>query len=162
MLCLSDHEDLNRPQLSQIDIQVEVLEDAPNGRLQVRIHLLVFQACNVNAADSRQIDLTVTVYDDASLEVDLPPCADEQFIPRPYNIVCRDRNTIDGRKRAWHIIEEIASVYGKTLAARAINKFLKFRLLFAHRLLLCRRIGERKIEGFAAIARRFISTRSWN
>src|SRR3954464_11274354 len=148
MVCLSDDEYLNRPQLSQIDIQIEVLEDAPNGRLQVRIHLLIFQTCNVNTAHSRQIDLAVAVYNDASIEVDLPPCADEQFIARSYNIVCRDRNTIDGRKCAGHIIEEIASVYGKTLPGRAINNFLKFRLLFAHRLLLCRRIGKRKIEGF--------------
>src|SRR5690348_5816090 len=107
MLCLPNNKDLNRAKLAQVYVQIEVLEDASNGRFQIGIDLFVLQTGNSNAADARKINLAVAVHHDTRIEINLSPSPNEQLISGSDHIVCRNGNAIHGRKGAGNILEEI-------------------------------------------------------
>src|SRR4051794_4650303 len=110
MFRLANDEDLDRAQLSQVNVQIKVLEHASDRALKISVHLLIFQACDSHATDARQIDLAVAVDEDASIEIDLSPGANQEFIARSHDVIRRHGNTIDGRERTRHILEKIAAI----------------------------------------------------
>src|SRR5690242_15873973 len=123
MLCLSNYEHLNRAELTKIDIQIEVLEDSSDGGLQVRIDLLILKPRYGYAANSWQINLAIAIDNNAGVEIDLSPGANQELVARTDYVVRRHRDAVHRRECAGHIFEEIASVNGKTLAGRAVHEF---------------------------------------
>src|SRR5215813_1762588 len=112
MFGLSDYEHLNRTKLTQIDVQVEVLKNATDRRLQVRIYLLVLNTGDGHAANSWQVNLAITVDDNARVEIDLPPGSNQKFVAGSDNVIRRHRNAIDRSKCTGHVLKQIASING--------------------------------------------------
>src|SRR5271165_2137913 len=112
---LTYHVNVNGPQLAHGHVEIKVLIDAADVRLQVIFDLRVLQSGDTHASDLRQKDVAVPVHPRMNVEINLTPCPDHELIAGTDNIIGRHRGTIHRSERRGHILEETGAVNGKWL-----------------------------------------------
>src|ERR1017187_4164069 len=126
---LADDEDLDRAQLAEVHIEIEVAINATQLRLEKVTQLGKLQAGYMDCAHFRQRDGAGAVHHKGAALVYLAPDLKPQLIARANHVVRRYRNIVHWRKRRWWRIEEVGSEDRKRLPAA----FSHERLKLAHR-----------------------------
>jgi hypothetical protein len=81
--CISQNKYLNRAKLPQGNIQLKVLKESANRRMQKSFDLLIAQAGYGQTAYLRQVYLPVPVHRYAGINVDFTPSPYQQLVSRP-------------------------------------------------------------------------------
>src|SRR5438067_7417078 len=100
----------------------------------VRGDVLVRHAGDGDGADARDVDHAVAVHHGAVVDVDLAPCANQEFIARADDVVRRDRDVLyrrEGRRRG---LEQVVAVERQRLAGRLRDEVLEVVAVYALRL----------------------------
>ena len=122
---LADDEDIDRAQLSHADVEIEVLIDASDVRLQKALQLVVAQSGNIQTADARNVDRAVAVDPGVDIQIDLPPGANQQLVSRADNVIGSDGSMVDRGKRRGRLFEQVRAVDRQRLAERGRDHLLK-------------------------------------
>ena len=80
---IAHHINLDGTQLAHVDAEVEVAKHAPKLVLQIVIELLKVQACHLNIANLRNINIAGSIHGRVDIEIDLAPHSDQQLIAGP-------------------------------------------------------------------------------
>jgi hypothetical protein len=87
--------------------------------------LFVAKAGHIKRADFREIHLAISIDDDADVEIDRTPGADEELVARAEHVLCAHRDAVDGGEGGGHILKELAAEDREGLADGRFDQFYK-------------------------------------
>src|ERR1019366_6707820 len=123
--CLTYHEDVNRAQLAHSHVQIEILVNPPDMRLEKLLDLRVLQTGNIQVSNLGEENAAIAVDSGVDIQVNLSPRPNQYLVAGTDDVIRRDGNSIHGSKRCWHILKEAEAVDGKRLAQRRKDHPLK-------------------------------------
>ncbi len=124
---LAYDKNLDRPQLPHLHIKIEALVNVADCVMDMLLNLCVRQTGNVNLAYLGEVDRTGTIDGKLRVEIDLPPDANDQLIPRSEDVIGRDIHFAQRSKGRWHLAKEAVAIDRKQCAQGAPHQQLEIR-----------------------------------
>jgi hypothetical protein len=116
MTRLTYHENIDGTQFAHARVQVEVLIDPSYMRLQKALKLVIAEPGDIQTADSRYVNRSITIDARVDVQINLPPSADQDLISGADDVIRGDWNMVDRREGRWSVFEQIGKVCPKEVA----------------------------------------------
>ncbi len=149
---LTDNEDLNGAQRSQVRIYREIPIQTRELGVQKAVQFTGRNAGKVHSPQSGHTDNARAVYGKIELLVDLAGKLNSNLIPRPDHVIGAHRNIGHGSKGAWDVGEERSAEDGQNATSRSRHKLLKLGHLIRQQVVLL----IESVAGVSGIARSLI------
>ena len=119
---------LDGAKLAQGHIQVKILVERGNRRVQKALQLLEAQTGDSQGAHRGNKDLPISIHGHARIQIDLSPHMNEQLVARPNHVICWNRNPVKRRKGCGSFIEQLSAENLQRMASLVLSENLELRL----------------------------------
>ena len=124
---LPHYEHLDRPQLAEIDAQVEVAKVAAQLSVQVALQLRVFDVGHANRPNIRKRDVARAVHHKRALLIHLPRKLDAEFVSRSDDVIARNWNIVHRGKGGGNVVKQRSSKDRQLLSGGLLHQALELR-----------------------------------